>query len=62
MIEPYVKAPQVAAHLGLSTSRSRKKTTDTYDPIPHHRLPKSRSVLYRLSEVDEWVLGSGRDA
>lgn len=62
MIEPYVKAPQVAAHLGLSTSLVRKKTTDTYDPIPHHRLPKSRSVLYRISEIDQWILGSGRDA
>ncbi len=62
MIEPYVKAPQVAAHLGLSTSLVRKKTADAYDPIPHHRLPKSRSVLYRISEIDQWILGSGRDA
>jgi predicted DNA-binding transcriptional regulator AlpA len=60
--ESFVRARDVARYLGLSTSLIRKKTTDTYDPIPHHRLPKSRSVLYRLSEVDEWVLGSGRDA
>lgn len=55
MKEQFVRADQVASHLGLSRSLVRKKTTDRDLPIPHHKVPGGRSVLYRLSEVDRWI-------
>ena len=60
--ERFVRAGDIARHLGLSTSLVRKKTMDLLDPMPHHRPPGGRSVLYRISEVDEWILGGGSDA
>ena len=62
MQEPYVNAKQVAAHLGLSTSLVRKKTTIHDDGIPHHRLPGGRAILYRITEIDQWLAkGSNRE-
>ena len=61
MHESFVRAEEVASHLGLSTSLIRKKTTQAQMPIPHYRLPGGRSVLYRLSEVDQWVEESPHD-
>ena len=60
--EPFVRVGDVAHHLGLSTSLVRKKTTDPRSPIPHHRPPMGRSVLYRISEVERWILTGGHDA
>ena len=62
MHESFVKAEEVASHLGLSTSLIRKKTTQGNMPIPHYRVPGGRSVLYRLSEVDQWVEESTHDS
>ena len=60
--ESFVRASEVAKYLGLSTSLVRKQTTDKCHPIPHHRPPAGRSVLYRLSEVDQWLTRGGCDA
>lgn len=61
-LERFVRAGDIARHLGLSTSLVRKKTTDSIDPMPHHRPPGGRSVLYRLSEVDQWLTRGDRGA
>jgi excisionase family DNA binding protein len=55
--ERFVSANEVASHLGLSQSFIRKRTTDRHSPIPHHRVPGGRSVLYRLTEVEAWITG-----
>ena len=60
--ERFVRASEVARHLGLSTSLVRKKTVALDNPMPHHRPPRGRSVLYRISEVDAWILGGGSGA
>ena len=53
--ERFVRASEVARHLGLSTSLVRKKTTSHDDGIPHHRLPGGRAILYRITEIDQWL-------
>lgn len=53
MSEPWVKAEQVATHLGVAKD-SIYRWIETKD-LPAHRI--GRLWKFKLSEIDAWVVG-----
>lgn len=53
--ENFVRVPEVTKHLGLSRKTVWDLIRNSSDPLPHYRV--GRSVLIKLSEVDQWMEG-----
>ena len=51
-VEPWVKTPELAAHLGVADRTIRRYMREG---LPHRKL--GRAVRFRLSAVDEWLDG-----